>query len=159
MALPIYLYRIVTVELGEEFAEIKSMLKKMDPIPDPFLKIYPSWTPTPVDVRDSGPPLILSDLEPGVARSAAKVTGPLGEVEGYSGFVNVEPKYNSSLYFWYFPSKVWTNLATYNICLKISLTNELLKKKGFNFRILEIDLKTFTTGRIEHLEQKISNNF
>ncbi|CAH1396528.1 unnamed protein product [Nezara viridula] len=92
--------------LGEEFNDVKDVLKKMKgPIPDPFQNIYPSWTPTPVDIRDSGPPLILSDLEPGVARSAAKVTGPLGEVEGYSGFVTVEPKYNSSLYFWYFPSK------------------------------------------------------
>lgn len=92
--------------LGEEFADVGEILHKLNkPNPDPFRNIYPNWIPAPADIRDSGSPLILNGKDPEVVKKEARVTGPLGDVEGYSGYLLVEPKHNSSLFFWYFPSK------------------------------------------------------
>ena len=75
-------------------------------------KIYPQRTALLQDPnrdRDVGDPLILTPyinagkLEE--ARNLARVTN-LTEVISYSGFLTVNPQYNSNMYFWFFPAAV-----------------------------------------------------
>lgn len=95
-------------ELGPEFSDIDDVLHSIHPPQkSAFETLYPAWEPIPADIRASGPPLLLSGQEPEAARAASEVQGLLGNVPGYSGYLSVEPKYNSSIFFWYFPSEVW----------------------------------------------------
>ena len=59
--------------------------------------------------EDEGTPLFLTPLlEQGkidIARDLARVRN-LSDIESYSGFLTVNKKYDSNLFFWYVPSKV-----------------------------------------------------
>lgn len=60
--------------------------------------------------RSVGDPLILTPLlESGHVEEAqrlSRVTELVPEVTSYSGYFTVNPKYNSNMFFWYFPATV-----------------------------------------------------
>lgn len=74
----------------------------------PLRKVYPIWEPLPVE-GDVGEALFLTPLiEAGniqEAQDLAKV-GNISEIPSYSGFLTVNPDFNSNLFFWFFPAEV-----------------------------------------------------
>ena len=80
--------------------------------PGPLLTMFPKPLPHPNNLTEdnSGKPLILTPfLEAGKideAQDLAKVRGLSEDVTSYSGFFTTNKKYESNLFFWYFPSKV-----------------------------------------------------
>ncbi|KAK9510755.1 hypothetical protein O3M35_005476 [Rhynocoris fuscipes] len=73
-----------------------------------FRKIYPTWIPTPSDTRDDLAKVLLltdyvnkGDIEK--ARELSKVN--LGPLKSFAGYLGVEPKHNSHLFFWFFPAQ------------------------------------------------------
>jgi hypothetical protein len=82
--------------------------------PQVLRRVYPVWEPKAVEVKGLGDPLVLTKyLEPALgdleaAREMARVTyPPIATIaDSYSGYLTVEPKYNSNLFFWFFPAQV-----------------------------------------------------
>lgn len=84
-----------------------------------FRKIYPVWEPIQVTTKSSEGPLILTPyiesgkLEEG--RNLALVKHPDIQKlvkKSYSGYFTVDEKYDSNLFFWFFPAQV-ENLTKY----------------------------------------------
>ncbi|KAL1124248.1 hypothetical protein AAG570_002018 [Ranatra chinensis] len=77
----------------------------------PLREVYPVWEPLPVETKGVGEPLILTEVvkekNAQEARAAARVLHPdiANLTDSYSGFITVDPKYNSNLFFWYFPTQ------------------------------------------------------
>lgn len=76
----------------------------------PLLTMFPKNPPHPnLTEEDVGKPLLLTPLinqgKIQEAQDAAKVTKNFSNVESYSGFLTVDKKYDSNLFFWYFPSQ------------------------------------------------------
>lgn len=73
-----------------------------------FINVYPKHVTRPV-TGDPGKPLYLTPLiEAGKieeAQQAAQVHG-IGSVVSYSGYLTVNKKFNSNLFFWFFPATV-----------------------------------------------------
>ena len=77
----------------------------------PLMTMFPKNLEHPADLTEdnAGKPLFLTPLiEAGKideAKDLARVHN-LSDIESYSGFLTVNPKYNSNLFFWFVPSKV-----------------------------------------------------
>jgi len=77
-----------------------------------FLNVYPQLKEYPLaDGEDPGTPLFLTPLvengEIEEARTKALVQHKdMGNVTSYSGYFTVNKKYNSNLFFWFFPAMV-----------------------------------------------------
>jgi len=77
-----------------------------------FLNVYPQLKEYRLaDGEDPGTPLFLTPLiENGkIEEARAKATvqhKDMGDVSSYSGYFTVNKKYNSNLFFWFFPAMV-----------------------------------------------------
>lgn len=76
-----------------------------------FTNVYPKLKSRPVLNEDVGDPLFLTPLiENGkidMARTKAIVQHKdVTDVSSYAGYLTVNKKYNSNLFFWFFPAQV-----------------------------------------------------
>merc|ERR1711970_258887 len=80
--------------------------------PGPFLKYFPPGISSQYNhsVRDVGEPLFITPLlESGKWKQAQELSvvklDDAPPVKSHSGFITVNKKYNSNLFFWYFPAE------------------------------------------------------
>ena len=86
---------------------------------DGFTNVYPKLRSLPIpEKEDVGDPLFLTPLiESGkidLARQKALVQHKeMTDVSSYAGYLTVNKKYNSNLFFWFFPAQVY-RILTFN---------------------------------------------
>ena len=81
----------------------------------PMMSLFPKNLPHPdFSTQDVGEPLYLTPLLRGgrikEAQKRARVKG-LSVIPSYTGFMTVNKKYNSNLFFWYIPAAVRISLV------------------------------------------------
>lgn len=73
---------------------------------------YPFWEPKPAFSKAAGERLILTsyiekgNLEEARERSFVELDDVSDTMPSYSGFLTVDERFNSNLFFWYFPAQV-----------------------------------------------------
>lgn len=82
-----------------------------------FPNVYPKLRRFHLDQEDAGAPLFLTPLiENGKIDEARAKAGvqhkEMDDINSYSGYLTVNKKYNSNLFFWFFPATV-SNAITY----------------------------------------------
>ena len=95
-----------------------------------FLYLFPEEPK--FDPKEVGEPAFLTPyLEKGQNEEARKraqvVLQDWPKMESYAGFLNVNPEYNSNLYFWFFPSQSKPSSDPVILWLQVSYTIRNLK--------------------------------